>query len=141
MTTIAYKDGVIAYDSRLTADITIIDDDHNKHIESEGKHYFYSGATGQREAFIACDQGKDTKLKEGANALVIENGEVYCAGFNKDDGFFRNYVGKNKPYAIGSGTDHALTAMDLGCTAKEAVKMAVKRDTCTGGKIRTYKVK
>jgi hypothetical protein len=43
--------------------------------------------------------------------------------------------------AIGTGTDHAITAMDCGLSAREAVKMAMKRDTGTGGRIRTYKVK
>ena len=47
----------------------------------------------------------------------------------------------NIPYAIGSGADHAFTAMDCGCSAKEAVQMAVKRDTCTGGRIRSFKLK
>lgn len=42
-----------------------------------------------------------------------------------------------RPFAIGSGRDFALAAMDMGATAKEAVEMAAKRDVYTGGTIRT----
>ncbi|MNC73653.1 hypothetical protein D3C75_1248910 [compost metagenome] len=47
----------------------------------------------------------------------------------------------DRPYAIGSGTDHAYTAFDMGATAYQAVEMAAKRDTGTGGNIRTLTVK
>lgn len=42
--------------------------------------------------------------------------------------------------AIGSGMYYALTAMDCGCSAEEAVKMAAKRDVNTGGEIRIFKI-
>lgn len=38
-------------------------------------------------------------------------------------------------HAIGSGKDHALTAMDIGLFPHEAVKFAMKRDPFTGGMI------
>ena len=37
MTTIAYKDGVIAYDSRLIRDDLIMSDDYDKHLEQDGE--------------------------------------------------------------------------------------------------------
>ena len=40
-------------------------------------------------------------------------------------------------YAIGSCADHAIPPMDMGATAYQAVQMAAKRDTGTGGTIRT----
>lgn len=33
---------------------------------------------------------------------------------------------------------HALTALDLGRTGKTAVEIACRRDSCSGGKIRTF---
>ncbi len=39
------------------------------------------------------------------------------------------------PAAIGSGMDHALTAMDAGCSPERAVELAALRDPGTGGKI------
>lgn len=38
-------------------------------------------------------------------------------------------------YAIGSGADFALAAMDSGASAEDAVKVAIKRDAFTGGEI------
>lgn len=43
----------------------------------------------------------------------------------------------DRPFAIGSGRDFALAAMDMGASAKEAVEAAAKRDVYTGGTIRT----
>ena len=44
-------------------------------------------------------------------------------------------------WSFGSGGDAALAAMDLGHTAKEAVKFAATRDLYTGGAIQSYKLK
>jgi hypothetical protein len=43
--------------------------------------------------------------------------------------------------AIGSGHKHAITALDLGCSAVEAIRMTIKRDACTGGIIRCFDTK
>jgi ATP-dependent protease HslVU (ClpYQ) peptidase subunit len=45
--------------------------------------------------------------------------------------------------AHGSGGSYALAALDLipNCTAKQAVKYAMKKDCATGGRIRTVKVR
>jgi ATP-dependent protease HslVU (ClpYQ) peptidase subunit len=41
--------------------------------------------------------------------------------------------------AIGSGEDYAITALDLGLTAEQAVAVAIKRDVFSGGKIRSIR--
>lgn len=38
-------------------------------------------------------------------------------------------------YAVGSGSDFALSAMDAGASAEEAVKVAIKRDVFSGGEL------
>ena len=43
MTTIAYKSGIIAYDSRFTCGDIIEDDDVDKRIDRDGKTFFLSG--------------------------------------------------------------------------------------------------
>lgn len=53
MTTIAYKDGVIAYDSRCTRATIITDDDCKKLDMVEGVHFLCSGATCDFDALIA----------------------------------------------------------------------------------------
>lgn len=141
MTVIAYKDGVIAYDSRKTMGETIIDDDHDKRVTRGNVDYFFAGNTGDLDVLLNLDQGHGGSIENGAGALRVENKSLSFIGMNKIDGFWRAPIENNKVFAIGSGQDHALTAMDLGCSAKEAVKMAIKRDSCSGGKIRVYKVK
>lgn len=44
MTTIAYKDGVIAYDSQITRGNTITYDDYEKCVERNGVRLICSGA-------------------------------------------------------------------------------------------------
>ncbi len=42
-------------------------------------------------------------------------------------------------YAIGSGFEIALGAMEMGASAKKAVEIAIKYDGCCGGKVRILK--
>ena len=42
--------------------------------------------------------------------------------------------------AIGSGSPHAITAMDCGKSAVQAVQMAAKRDPATGGRVVTMRL-
>lgn len=43
-------------------------------------------------------------------------------------------------WAIGSGAGHAITALDCGKTAAQAVQMAIKRDIHSGGRIVTARL-
>ena len=52
MTTIAYKDGIIAYDSRCLCGNAIVDDNIDKHLAIEGLHFFFSGNTGDQVALL-----------------------------------------------------------------------------------------
>jgi 20S proteasome alpha/beta subunit len=140
MTTIAYKDGIVAYDSRVTAGGTIWDDACDKHILVEGVHFFFTGAsTGEADLFEWFIKRERTTQSHETHALVFSD-KLYTAGFDKKGGYYSNPERLGNVTAIGSGAICALTAMDLGCTAKEAVKMAMKRDTATGGRIRTCKI-
>ena len=142
MTTIAYKDNVIAYDSRVTSDITIIDDNCEKKRVENNVAFFLTGSTADHDRLIAAYFGAEINLKNvNANAMVADSDALYLIGVDEEVGIFRTPLSKDITYAIGSGADHALTAMDMGLSAADAVKMAAKRDTCTGGKIRRYKCK
>ena len=52
MTTIAYKDGVIAYDSRATRGDYILTDNADKKRETEENFYFMSGSVDEFKTFI-----------------------------------------------------------------------------------------
>jgi 20S proteasome alpha/beta subunit len=140
MTTITYKDGVIAYDSLAVSDITIVDNNFDKHIEKDNVHFFFSGCVADITKLIECYFGAKHKINSNSSAIVYDKNDLFIIGFGKNGNYYCDPERLDNCIAIGSGTDHALTAMDLGCSAKKAIKMAAKRDTCTGGKIRKFKI-
>jgi ATP-dependent protease HslVU (ClpYQ) peptidase subunit len=143
MTTIAYKDGIIAYDSRISSGDTITNDNYNKMIVRNGVRFFVSGQAGEYDALAASYfiPEHERYVTRFSVALVVDSGKVFHYGCNSEDGHWLTDLSQYSCYSIGSGADHAFTAMDLGCSAKEAVRIAANRDMCTGGRIRTYKVK
>lgn len=141
MTTITYKDGVIAYDSRCMQGMNITDDGYDKHVVENGSHYFLSGCTADHHTLIAADRGQpDQKGVADAHALIWDGKRLWEAGFEDGKEFWKCPRSLDRPYSIGSGQDHAITAMDMGADAKTAVKMAMRRDAGTGGKIKTFKL-
>lgn len=136
MTTIAYKDGVIAYDSRSTRGTTILDDDTNKLQVVKGVRFLCTGATCDFAALIAAFFGADAPSAVEASALAWDGSALWLVGHDDKTGAWKDSLELDRPYAIGSGSNHALTAMDMGATAVEAIQMAKKRDTCTGGRVR-----
>lgn len=141
MTTIAYKDGIIAYDGRATTSSgTIVYDDFEKCLEREGVKFVVCGSLSGAHKLLDAYFG-DPQTSVQMSALVVVEGEVWYISHDDEDGIEKSQVLPDRPYAIGSGSDHAYTAMDMGASAYQAVEMAMKRDSCTGGKIRTLTVK
>lgn len=143
MTTIAYKAGVIAFDSRITigtGDITVLD--YDKSRQDKGCHFFFAGSMADVEEFMGYYAGEDADNLPLLDcvAFVLDGGRLYLSGINDDGHLWRDPYSLKQHAAIGSGAPYALTAMDLGCDAKTAVKMAMLRDSHTGGRIRTYKI-
>ncbi|WP_223535675.1 proteasome subunit beta [Pseudomonas sp. GL-B-16] len=137
MTTIAYKDGVIAYDGRATTGSgTIVYDDLDKCVERDGVKFVLCGNTCGIHKLIEAYFG-ESHTSVNTDALIVVDGEVWYISHDDDEGIEKSQVLLDRPYALGSGSDHAYTAMDMGATAYQAVEMAAKRDTSTGGTIRT----
>ncbi|AZF37708.1 hypothetical protein C4J88_2926 [Pseudomonas sp. R4-39-08] len=134
MTTIAYKDGVIAYDSRRTCDGRIITDCADKKRERDGHVFFGSGSTSDILNLMDAFFGAKIEGECDAQVIVVHDGRVTEIIWTEGR-LFKYPV--DHEYAIGSGSDNAITAMDMGATAFQAVEMASKRDTSTGGTIRT----
>ena len=142
MSTIAVKDGIIAYDSRTTRGRTILDDDADKKHEKNGVYFFMVGAVCDYPKLIEAFFDPNIKVFElEASAFVVENEKLFTIGVDEKRGLWKTLENPIKPNAMGSGEEHAITAMDCGLTAAEAVEMAKKRDSSTGGKVRTYKIK
>ena len=141
MTTIAYKDGIIAYDSQLTSGdgSTITDDNYNKCVVVDSVRFFMSGSACDYSAFIDAYFNDNADKYINVSALVVENNRVYSSSTTEKNKLWKLDI-YDMVYAIGSGGDHALTAMDCGLDAKSALRMAIKLDTSSGGKIRVFKV-
>jgi len=142
MTTIAYKANIIAYDSRLTRDITIVDDNWNKKIEGNGSIFFMAGTPEDFEEFFELYFSDKVDKKHyrhlNVSCFVVEGENLFESyishvGSDSDPRLYKVALDLWTPAAMGSGTDHALTAMDMGATAEEAVYMAAQRDCKTGG--------
>jgi len=138
VTTIAYKDGIIAYDSRATNGGTIENDSVIKRVVRDGVNFFMCGAFADYDGFVTAYLSGDKPSKYvDICALVVKGGVVSLAGADKCELWEREAWAVE---AIGSGSSFAFGAMDAGCSAKNAVRIAARRDTKTGGRIRTYKI-
>jgi hypothetical protein len=138
MTTIVYANNEMAWDSRTTAGSAIASDDSQKRHVLNGVTFWMAGTVGDYEEFFLAYFGGRASRKLNVAAFILDKGKLHRAGF--DDG--EVWLSPVRfPEAIGSGSEHAITAIDCGCTPAQAVRMAAKRDTRTGGKIRTQKLK
>lgn len=141
LTTICYRDGIVAYDSRcVDEDGVIVSDNYNKRHTLDGIEYFLSGSVCDLPKFHNwLTTGEDAT---GDSDLFVVRDGVLLWGEIRGGGCSIDPPDEGETYwAIGSGAYFALTAMDLGLSAKEAVKMAAKRDTGTNSKVRTFKIK
>lgn len=141
MTTIAYKDGIIAYDSRQTRSNRIVSDNATKCQVVDGVSFFLSGAVCDEKALIAAYFGTPSPVPVECSGYVVDGGMLMMVGHDENTGIWKQELDPSNPDAIGSGSPYALAAMDMGAGAKEAVRAAMKRDIYTGGKIRTLTIK
>lgn len=139
MTTIAYKNGIIAYDSRVTIGSVITNPNAEKRITVQGVNFFMSGVKADIPRLIDAYFGKVPTSPVDCSALVVHDGKLTRIACDKD-GLWTELYDLDNPCAIGSGAFFALTAMDMGASAFEAVGMAALRDTNTGGTVRTYQL-
>lgn len=145
MTTIAYKDGVIAWDSRVTAENFIVDDEYEKHVVVADIHFFCSGATEFVEDFCSAYAAHGPTVKDmDVSAIVLEpNGRLFKASVEERQGQFRIWrapIPLGRISALGSGHDFVLAFMDMGLSAEEAVKRTMKFDAATGGRVHTFQI-
>jgi ATP-dependent protease HslVU (ClpYQ) peptidase subunit len=70
-----------------------------------------------------------------SSGFVVHNGKLMLVGHDDKTGVWRMDLDRSNPDAIGSGAPYALAAMDMGASAEEAVRAAMKRDIYTGGEV------
>jgi len=143
MTTIAYdhKNQQIACDSRTTADGFICSDSAIKYrvMVGSGDVWFYYGVAADVDIFIAnFKHNEEIKKNVSCGALLVRKGIAY--GISNYDGVYKQSI-LSYNEGFGSGACYALSAIDLGLSAKKAVEYAMTRDCYTGGKIHVYDIK
>lgn len=138
MTTVVFRDGVLASDSRVTVNDMVSTDKQTKvHRLRDGRLYGWAGSVEDAERLrISLRKGEAPPRLDNISALLIDG-----------DGVIHLYEGniwieqKGEPYyAVGSGAPYALGAMDAGADAIAAAKIAIKRDVNSGGKVRSVKL-
>ncbi len=140
MTTVAYKNGVLAFDSKVSSSGV-----HVGWMVKGRKTSKYliagCGACEDLQAFIdwmVSGGAQEDKKKYGLDREV----DLAAIVINKK-GKVLHYESRLYPYeinselhAVGSGADIAIGAMAFGATSSQAVKIASKFDVATGGTIK-----
>lgn len=141
MTTIAYKDGVMAGDTRAVID-EVIEPGHYRKVFKlkDGSLIGFAGNVPDIQAMIREMKKDPNKTMPGKSDLyaikVTQSGKV----MERDAGGWSESEDA-KYYAIGSGRVPALVAMHCGKSAKQAIEIAMKFDRNTGGKVQTVRLK
>lgn len=141
MTTIAYKDGVIAYDSRQTRNGAIVSDNVEKSELVNGVRFFLAGAVCDMTGLIEAYFGNPSSIPIECSGYALDSGRLFLVGHDDKTGVWKQELDQSNPDAIGCGSAYALAAMDMGASAEGAVIAAMKRDIYTGGRVRTVSIK
>lgn len=138
MTTVVYRDGVMAADTQSTGA-------YHYRVSKlrrlpDGGLVGSSGSTNECQAvmdwMVAGCEGKCPAMS-GVNLLIVRSdGSIWAA-----DGTFNPYRLRSKFAAIGSGATVAIGAVEAGVTAIQAVRIAAKHDGGTSGPFHTLKLK
>ena len=136
MTTIATDGKTIAAESRSIGSFIVQGDVKKLYRLKDGRVAGTCGASWATEVFIQWMNGEGEKpvIEDGFGALVLgEEVTFYCSKLSP--------LIVKPPYAIGSGCEFAMGAMLAGKSPKEAVKIAIKLDEGSGGKITVMRPK
>lgn len=140
MTTVACDGKSMAGDGLETADNTIVGYSVDKVFKlADGSILGAAGQSSDIKLFMDWledddEDSKPPKVKDFAALVLDTDGQL----FYYDDTLAPTQ--SESPAAIGTGKDHALTAMDMGADAHTAVEMAARRDVFTGGDITSLKI-
>ena len=142
MTTIAFKSGVLVFDSLVTQEDSYL----GSMIKGIKTKKYLAAAAGNAEDVAAFLRWVETDLDMDKKPDSVEC-DINAILINKkndiilfDSGLSPYHI-KTKFFALGSGGHFAMGAMAHGATALEAVKVARKLDTKTGGRIRKLSLK
>ena len=139
MTTIAYDGKTLAADSRMTSGNMVFSNSAEKIFElKDGSLLALCGDFSLYGEVIDWFNGGDMPVvKEGEEIGGIH---VFPDGVAEEFGRNLRLMPAKAPWAGGSGEPYAMTALMLGCSAAEAVKVACQLDTRSGLPVQQYRV-
>ena len=139
MTTVVYnyKQGLIAIDSRITSRDVIVSDEFDKHLSQDSEKWFFCGTVADSKHLMQLKHDEKPEVKPDSTAIVACDGEVKLVTFNGDH---CSHETLKYNFAIGSGANFAISALDFNSDVKSAVEYAAKKDPFTGGKIQVFDV-
>lgn len=139
MTTVAYKDGVLAADTQVTDSDTRIANITKIARSRSGWVGGICGGAEMASLFLpwireGCDPDNVPTVPSGCDVLVVSpQRRMYFVQS-------RTLILARTPFvSLGSGSRIALGAMAAGATAEQAVRIACKYDVNTGGKVQVLK--
>ena len=150
MTTICYRNGILAGDGRLSMGGRLVCDNFPKIIDCEKKKFTLNGEKVLAYGFAGVLKGKEVfeyALEEGLNVtsaldsdddfscIVITERNAYHISKNEEStGLSFIHIPDDVPFAVGSGSvvaQHYLTSTN--CDPLDAVTEAMKTDLYSGG--------
>ena len=141
MTTIAYKDGILAADTQVTCGTTRISISHKIKELTNGIIVACAGGVTDDWYFkrwLAGEQIPKSKLPtKKFEAMAIKDGKPYWY----QDGMEDHPVEKGQFYAIGSGWNICMAFMHTGMSAVDAIKATSELDIYTNKRIDFYDTK
>lgn len=134
MTTICWDGETLAADSQAICNFK--SDIRKIHRLPDGRLFAGAGAVQEVLAVLEYLRGgeKPTGL-ENFEAMLIQAGSAAYLG----DRLMHKPI--TAPYAIGSGSQFAIAAMACGKTAAEAVRIAIRFDNGSGGRVESMRLK
>lgn len=143
MTTIAYRNGILAFDSKTSTEHATIQGNVVKGLATARGIVAASGGVQEMQAFLDWFKAggrQKQKAKYGLDATDLDlsaihvdpKGNVFCY-----DSRVYPYKLEAEFVALGSGCDFAKGAMAAGASAKKAVQIAGRFDGFTGGPTNT----
>lgn len=150
MTTIVAFKNTLYADTRCSASGMIISDNVTKLLKVTPKGWSFPVVVGGAGGYEDLERFKvwvteglkvDEKpdLEDFQGIMIARVSKSKCQIYYFEDGLVPMLT--NDTYlVIGSGSAHALTALDMGHTPQQAIKASMKRDCFTGGKVKALSV-
>jgi len=138
MTTIAFKEGIIAADTRVVIGTISL---YGRKIQKLDQYVFaIAGKLPDEAIFIDYYKGERKRVPRkfsSLEAFKVEENQVYWCN---NDLYWQPIPAKGF-YALGSGWQIAMAGMHMGLSAKDAVLLAGDLDINTNKLVDTYNVK